>query len=283
MCCLWGAYLKLGQVACCGKVIPHMALIKIPRNVLQAEKARKELEDYEERMAKALAEWEATRKQMPQPTQEALAIKWDVKQPTLTARINGRPSKMESAKKHQLLHPNEEQCLVEYLQETARRGFPDTRKRCIRHANEILCQRLGNPKAAVGKRWLDHFLLRHHDQLRCYWSTSLTTVRGGALNEAVVDDWFELLDATITNYGIEEDCIFSMDETCCFLDKSRTKGRHIGPANQVRQMILRNEARETVTMIPLISANGAVFPPTIIFKGERLRKGDNWDNPLNAM
>ena len=54
--------------------------------------------------------------------------------------------------------------------------------------------------------------------------------------------WFELLDATITNYGIEEDCIFSMDETCGFLDKLRTKGCHIGPAKQVWQMILRNEA-----------------------------------------
>ena len=96
----------------------------------------------------------------------------------------------------------------------------------------------------------------------------------------MVDDWFELLDATITNYGIKEDCIFSMDETCCFLDKSRTKGCHIGSAKQVQQMILRNEARETVTTIPLISANGAVFPPTIIFKGE---KGDNWDNSLNAI
>ena len=102
------------------------ALIEMPRNVSQAEKVRKELEDYEERLAKALAEWEATRKQVPRPTQEALASKWDVKWSTLTARINGRPSKLESAKKCQVLYPNEEQCLVEYLQETARRGFPDT-------------------------------------------------------------------------------------------------------------------------------------------------------------
>lgn len=98
----------------------------MPHKVSPAEKARKELEDNEERMTKAIAEWEATRKQTPQPTQEALAIKWSVKQPTLTACINGRPSKMESARKCQLLHPNEEQYLVEYLQENAQRGFPDT-------------------------------------------------------------------------------------------------------------------------------------------------------------
>ena len=34
-------------------------------NVTQAEKTKKGLEDYEERIAKAIAEWEATRKQTP--------------------------------------------------------------------------------------------------------------------------------------------------------------------------------------------------------------------------
>ena len=110
----------------------------------------------------------------------------------------------------------------------------------------------------------------------------MTTVRGGALNQAVVDDWFELLSATITNYGIEQDCIFSMDETCCFLDKCTFKTHHIGPANELQQMALRNEARETATMIPIISASGAVFPPTIIFKGVKLRGKVDWKNPLKA-
>ena len=108
-------------------------------------------------------------------------------------------------------------------------------------------------------------------------------MRGGALNEGVVNDWFVLLDATITNYGIEQDCIFSMDETCCFLDKTTHKTRHIGPACQKQQVALRNEARETATMIPIISASGVVFPPTIIFKGELLRGKSGWINPLDAM
>jgi len=47
-------------------------------------------------------------------------------------------------------------------------------------------------------------------------------------------------------------------------------------------MALRNEARETATMIPIISASGAVFPPTIIFKGMKLRGKSDWKNPLKA-
>jgi len=111
----------------------------------------------------------------------------------------------------------------------------------------------------------------------------LTTVQGGALNQGVVDDWFELLQATITNYGIEQDCIFGMDETCCFLDKSTHKSRHIGSAGQARQMALRDEVRETATLIPIISAAGKVFQPTVIFQAMLLRGKDSWPNPLNAM
>lgn len=85
------------------------------------------------------------------------------------------------------------------------------------------------------------------------------TVQGGSLNEAVVDDWFKLLQATITSYGIEQDCIFSMDETCCFLDKSTHKSHHISSAGQAQQMALRDEVWETATLIPFISADGRVF------------------------
>ena len=133
------------------------------------------------------------------------------------------------------------------------------------------------------KIWIDQFMKCHHDKLQHYCCTSLTTVHQGALNKAVVDDWIKLLKKTITDYGIKEECIFSMDETCCFLDKSIHRPHHIGSAGQPQQMALRNEVRETATMIPIISASGSVFPPTVIFKGQRLRDSSKWPNPLNAM
>ena len=142
---------------------------------------------------------------------------------------------------------------------------------------------LGNPSAVVGKHWIDWFMKHHHDKLQHYCSTTLTTVCGGALNKGVVDDWIELLQKTVADYGIEEDCIFSMDETCCFLDKSTHRAQHIGSVSQLQQMALRNEVWETVTMIPIISASGNVFPPTVIFKGQCLRDSSMWPNPLNAM
>jgi hypothetical protein len=86
----------------------------------------------------------------------------------------------------------------------------------------------------------------------------------------------------VTDYEIEQDCIFSMDEMCCFLDKCTHKTCHIESASALQQLALRNEVRETATMIPIISASGKVFPPTVIFKGTLLRNKETWENPLNA-
>ena len=233
-------------------------------------------------MQKALEEYFATLQDSVPPTRAELANKHGVAKSTLSARINGRPSKLVSASKRQKIFPDEEKLIVDYLQETARRGFPDTQKRCIFRANEILRMRSGNRDAKVGSCWLRRFLQRHHDKIRSYWSTSLTTVRGGALNPGVVDDWFELLQTTVTTCAIDQDCIFSMDETCCFLDKCTHKTRHIGAADALQQMALRNEVRETASMIPIISASGKVFPPTVIFQGALLRGKSAWENPLNA-
>ena len=255
----------------------------MPGPIPKAAKAKEAAIKREEAIQRAVEEFQETQGLPSALSQGLLASKHGIPRSTLQARINGRTSKIKSAGQQQKLRPDEEQLLVDYLQETARQGFPDTSKRATMCANEILCMRLGDPSAMVGKNWIDRFMKRHHDKLQHYCSTTLTTVRGGALNKAVIDDWIELLEKTITDYGIEEECIFSMDETCCFLDKSIHRTHHIGSAGQPQQMALRNEVRETATMIPIISASGSVFPPTVIFKGQRLRDSSKWPNPLNAM
>ena len=57
-----------------------------------------------------------------------------------------------------------------------------------------------------------------------------------------------------------------MDETCCFLDRSVHKTLDIGSKGHKQQIAIRNETRATATMIPIISASGKVFPPTVIFQ-----------------
>jgi len=196
--------------------------------------------------------------------------------------INGGDLKEESAQKRQKLTADEEAVMVQYLIETAKCGFPDTLNHARMRANVILQARTGKPTLSVGKCWLNHFLHHHKDQLSQYWSTTLTTVRGGALNESNVDHWYKLLQETIDGYDIDPNLIFAMDETCCFLDKCMRKNHHIGAAGIQQQLALRNENRETCTLIPIICADGEVYGPLVIFKGKHLEGKDKWPNSLGA-
>jgi len=134
MCWLWALSLKWQDPESGTKAFvqkPDPDSISMPPKASTAVKARKDLEEYEERMKRAVDEFYATRGQTPQPSQADIADKHGVKRPTLSARIQGRPSKLVSASQRQKIYPDEENLIVDYLVETARRGFPDTRKRCL--------------------------------------------------------------------------------------------------------------------------------------------------------
>ena len=150
---------------------------------------------------------------------------------SLQNRINGIDSKKDSAARHQKILP-EEIIIIQYLIETAKCGFPDTPQCTVRGTNQILSECTGALDATVGQNWLNHFLDCHKGQLSCFWSTTLTTVHGGTLNEANVDHWYKLLQGIIDKYNIDPKLIFAMDESCCFLDKCTHETQHIGPAKQ---------------------------------------------------
>jgi len=216
------------------------------------------------------------------PKVKTIADAFGAPRTNLRRMISGVESKEESAAKRQILYEQEEAIMVQYLIETAKCGFPDTPPRAIQRANQILRERTGDANANLGNNWIHRFLQRHKKQLSLYWSTTLTTVRGGALNEANVNHWYTLLQDIINEYKIDHDLIFAMDETCCFLDKCTHKTRHLGATGQHQQIAIWNENRETCTLIPIICADGEVYRPTVIFKGKQIRGKDTLPNPLNA-
>ena len=236
----------------------------------------------EEQLGLAHAEYDRILALGGKPRPKIIADAFGVPPMSLQNRINGIESKRDSAARRQRILPEEETVMVQYLIETAKRGFPDTPQRAARHANQILRERTGVLDATVGHNWLSRFLNCHTDQLSCFWSTTLTTVRGGALNEANVDHWYKLLQETINGYNICPELIFALDKTCCFLDKCTHKTRHIGPAKQKQQLAIRNENRETCTVIPIICADGEAYGPAVIFKGKQIRGKEHLPNPLNA-
>jgi len=97
-----------------------------------------------------------------------------------------------------------------------------------------------------------------------------------------IDHFFELLSNTIMEFSIVPELLLAMDESNTFIDKSTRRFKVIGIAKKRAQALLKDENRESVTLIPLISAVGHCYPPTIIFKGKQIRGKDNLPNPLGA-
>jgi len=236
----------------------------------------------EQQLELAHAEYDRILASGGKPQPKIIADAFGVPPMSLQNQINGVESKKDSAARCQKVLSEEETVMVQYLIETARWGFPNTPQHAVRRANQILREHTGDPDATVGQNWLNRFLDRHTDQLSHFWSTTLMTVCGGALNEANVDHWYKLLQDIIDEHNISQELIFAMDESCCFLDKCTHKTQHIGPAKQRQQLAMRNENRETCTMIPIICADGEAYGPTVIFKGKQIQGKEHLPNPLGA-
>jgi len=236
----------------------------------------------EQQLGLAHAEYDRILASGGKPQPKIIADAFGVPQMSLWNRINSIESKKDSAARCQKVLPEEETVMVQYLIETAKWGFPDTPWCTVRHANQILREHTGDPDATVGQNWLNRFLNRHTDQLSRFWSTTLTTVHGRALNEANVDHWYMRLQEIIDEHNISPALIFTMDESCCFLDKCTHKTWHIGPAKQQQQLAMRNENRETCTVMPIICADGEAYGPTVIFKGKHIQGKERLPNPLGA-
>ena len=82
----------------------------------------------------------------------------------------------------QHLTASEEEVLVQYLLDSADRGFPLTYREIAAVANDILKSRDGVLASPVGKHWAERFLQRHHEVLATHWSRPLDAKRGQSLN-----------------------------------------------------------------------------------------------------
>ncbi len=188
-------------------------------------------------------------------TYERVASHYGVPVGTLHRAVNGGRTMAEYAASQQKLSPGEEEKLVNYLLESADRGFPHERNQIVNCANSILQRRLGKADEYVGKAWVDRFLQRHESKLSMHWSKPLDTLRAQALNPEAVAHWFQLVDLLVVKQGIKPENIYGMDESG-FQLSFHTRRRVVGRRGA---KILHKQGasdRENVTAIVTIRATG---------------------------
>jgi helix-turn-helix, Psq domain len=206
------------------------------------------------------------------PIREA-ARAFGVSKTTLTARFNGRKTRVKAHEDERKLSVGCEEALVEWVAEMGRRYMPLHASAVAAHASLISGE-------VVGESWVHRFRSRH-PELKVRWAMGLEKCRAQALNRATVEGFYGTLQDLLERYNIPEENIYNMDE----------KGIQLGMGQRVRAFVDRDQKcvfqvedgdRELVTIIECVSADGQAIRPSAVFKGARRNMEWGRDNPCQA-
>ena len=131
-----------------------------------------------------------------------------VSKATLYRRINGRCNQVSYGISKQRLTP-EEESIKNWVLEIQSWGFPPRVAQLQEIAVELL-QPKGNHKE-LGKNWVSGYL-SHHPTLQAKYSCTLDQDRFLALNQDIIQDWFNLYRSIKAEHGILDENIYNMGE-----------------------------------------------------------------------
>ena len=200
---------------------------------------------------------------------------------TIVNRYDGGRSIRDAHKDQQKLTSAEEAVIVDFVNQSADRGFPQTCQNITQYANLVRHNCLGPDCEEVGDMWVGRFLDRQRDILQTHWSKPLDTQRAQAMNPKAKRKWFELLQEFLVDAGIQPEDLYGMDETGCPPSDQGTE-RVVGGRGCKTQHKQGGADHENVTAVVTICADGTVLCPTIIFKGQNFMSKWAQDNVSDA-
>lgn len=221
-------------------------------------------DDREARLRQAASELESGQ----HSSVRAAAKAHNVPEASLRHRQSGRRSHKDAHADQQTLTPAAESALADHIRRCASSGFPLTPATIREYANTItrpVPGRIDTP--AVGKAWLQGFLLRH-PSLKSAWSRCLENARLRSTDEEGIRQWFSRLDEIVREFHVSSNNIFNMDES----------GYRFGQGGSVRVLVPAGDkaarfkaqpgSREMATVIECIGSGGQVLPAVVITKGK---------------
>lgn len=197
----------------------------------------------------------------------AAAKVFGVSRETLCDWLRGIKPRAETRANSHKLTALEEEALAKHLLDADRRGF-SIRPQFLRGmAHILLCARTNDPTSVIGVNWAYKFIKRH-PALRTRYNRRISYQRAKQEDPKIIKQWFELVHATIQEYGIHENDIWNFDETgfamgLCTTSKVITA---VDRSERPRTVIQGN--REWVTIIECVSSKGISIPPVVILKGK---------------
>lgn len=202
---------------------------------------------------------------------------------TLNRYVDGGKTRQEANGDRAWLTPGEEEVVITFILEMARRGFPLSHQRLKEHVDMIARERWGDrfPESGVGKNWTARFLTKHGDRLKTLSSRPLEDKRGKCANPKANEEYWKILKEVLDKYKFKSSQIFGCDEVG-IQTQGQGKERVIGARDAKVQHQQTGGSRENTTVIATICADGTALAPTVIFKGKKFKPEWMENNPLKA-
>ncbi|CDO76318.1 hypothetical protein BN946_scf184751.g10 [Trametes cinnabarina] len=185
---------------------------------------------------------------------------------TLHARyLHQRTSRQASHAHQQLLVPEEEDALCDWIEHLSYMGFPVDRSTVF-----SLVMQITGESQPPSHKWIYRFLKRHPG-IQLGKPAGLSPERAQAFNRPTVDDHFKKLKAVIDQYNIPWSHIYNMDEKGI----QRGGGRRLQwikyfvPRGRRVNYKLHSANLELITIIECVSADGGNILPGFIFAGSQ--------------
>src|SRR5450432_4626080 len=124
-----------------------------------------------------------------------------------------------------------------------------------------------NPNSQVGQRWVYNFVQRHQ-ALQTRYNRKYDYQRAKYEDPKVIREWFQSIESTITEYGIQEEDIYNFDETGFQIGVISTTKVITSAERSNRPISIQPRNRKWVTAIDCISSTGWSLPPVVIFEGK---------------
>ena len=133
-------------------------------------------------------------------------------------------------------------------------------------ANLLLEKRGSIPVLSVGQNWVTKFVKRC-PLLSSRFSKRYNYERAKCEDPKIIRVWFNLVQKTILQFGIDPDDVYNFDGTGFAIGLTATTRVISRSEYYGRRALLQPGNREWVTVIECTNASGWALPPCVIFKG----------------
>ena len=192
---------------------------------------------------------------------------FNVPRSTLRRRLSGIQDRATSRANSHKLTEIEEESLQKWILSMDSRGAPP-RPSSVREMADLLLQQRGTtPAISVGENWVTNFVKRH-PLLSSQFSRRYNYERAKCEDPKIIMEWFNLIQKTILQFGIDPDDVYNLDETGFAMGLTATARVITRREYYGRRSLLQPGNREWVTASECTNASGWALPPCVIFKGK---------------